>query len=430
MSGRRTDRTRQSGYFSPTAEEHNYLAFGGRVGLLRLLLRVAIAFALLFAVDAAVAKMLVPKSEYLHAYRLPRQLPTASIADYADAIDRSAVVGAGGPIVTFLGASPTYGYRIKDAANTYPYAFEASATASGWPSRAFNVASDGQFLADEYVIGKRLADDSDVVFVQLTYHTFNPSARSGAVIRYPELPKVLGVGLAAPAAEMLGVKSTPTANVTSRADAFVGKYWLLWRERDLLDKRFFGGKPQTMIAGTATASKTTSLSGEAGVPDDGFASFDSLEPGQQMIVISRYAENSRFDISPQDSEVRFLSLLADQLKAKGKKAVFFVAPLNRELIEEYELIDPKQYAANIGVLRGVVAARGFPFLDYNTGPDVLPTSLFADISHTTDEGGRRVGGLLWRDSCAYLRGSDVRTSSSARASAGATPGVGTGVKQP
>ena len=41
----------------------------------------------------------------------------------------------------------------------------------------------------------------------------------------------------------------------------------------------------------------------------------------------------------------------------GKKAVFFMTPLNRSLVEEYDLIDPEQYAANVGVLRGVVEAR-------------------------------------------------------------------------
>ena len=86
MSGETRDRTRPSGYFSPAAEEHNYLAFGGRVGLPRLLLRVAIALVLLFGVDVAISRTLVPRSQYLHAYRLPRQLPTASLADYVSAL--------------------------------------------------------------------------------------------------------------------------------------------------------------------------------------------------------------------------------------------------------------------------------------------------------------------------------------------------------
>lgn len=425
MSGSDSQKSGASGYFSPKAEEANYFAFGGRVGLPRLLLRIAIAVALLFAVDAAVAKTMAPKSTYLRAYRLPRELPTASLADYVDAIDQTALTRGGTPVVTFLGASPTYGYRIKDSANTYPYAFQSSAAASGWPSNTFNLATNGQFVADEYVLGTRLADDSDVVFVQLTYHTFNPSARSGAVIRYRELPQLLSVPLTEPAAGMLGVKPSAAPKATSAADALVGRYWLLWRERDALDKRFFGGKPQTVLdRATAPAraggSVVTSLPGEDAPVDDGFASFDALEPGQQMIAIERYAENSRFVINPADTDVRFLGLLADELKAKGKRAVFFMAPMNRQLVDEYQLIDPAQYAANVAVLKAEVAKDGFPFLDYNTGPDVLPRGLFADISHTTDEGGKRVGGLLWRDTREYVtRGGAAGAGASALASGGA-----------
>ena len=399
IDGRRPGHPR--GFFAPKAEEHNYLAFGGRVGLPRLVLRIVIAVALLAAVDVAVGRTLAPDSVYLHAYRLPRKLPTASLPDYVASIDASARTRQGGPIVVFLGASPTYGHRTKDAANTYPYAFQASADASGWPSRTFNLASNGQFLADEYVIGKRLADDADVVFVQLTYHTFNPKARAGVAIRYPELPKLLGVRLNTPEATLLGVKPSATDAAVSRADAAVGRYWLLWRERDALNQRLFGGKPQSLLTRSA-ASPASRLSPVAEPADDGFTSFESLDPGRQMIVISRYAENASFEIEPIGSEVRFLRALAGELAAKHKKAVFFVAPLNRQLIEEYELIDPEQYASNVAVLRGVAERDGFPFLDYNVGPDVLGSELFADISHTTDEGGKRVGALLWRDSAAYL----------------------------
>ena len=43
--------------------------------------------------------------------------------------------------------------------------------------------------------------------------------------------------------------------------------------------------------------------------------------------------------------MRFLRLLADELKAKHKKAVFFVAPLNRQLIEELNLASELQILA-------------------------------------------------------------------------------------
>lgn len=396
-------RGRPRGFFAPQAEEHAYFAFGGHVSLPRLAFRIVAALALLAAVDVAVGRTLAPASVYLHAYRLPSKLPSASLPGYIESIDASARSRQGGPIVIFLGASPTYGHRTKDAANTYPYAFQASAEASGWPSRTFNLASNGQFAADEYVIGTRLVDDADVVFVQLTYHTFNPKARSGAAIRYRELPRLLGVRLGAPEAALLGVTPSPGDDAVSRADAAVGRHWLLWRERDALDRRLFGGKPQTLLARTAP-SQLTRLSPEAASPDDGFASFESLDPGRQMIVISRYAENASFVIDRSDPEVQFLRALADELAAERKKAVFFVAPLNRQLLEDYELIDLEQYATNVAVLRSTIERDGFPLVDYNIGPDVIESRFFADISHTTDEGGRRVGALLWRDSRAYLEG--------------------------
>ncbi len=79
-----------------------------------------------------------------------------------------------------------------------------------------------------------------------------------------------------------------------------------------------------------------------------------------MIVVSRFAETASFNLSPEDSEVRFLTLLAQDLAARGKKAVFFIGPLNRQLIADYELIDPTQYAANVAILRAPIEARGIP----------------------------------------------------------------------
>jgi len=119
-------------------------------------------------------------------------------------------------------------------------------------------------------------------------------------------------------------------------------------------------------------------------------------------VLTRYAEDSSFRIDPNDTDVRFLRLTTEMLRARGKKAVFFMAPLNRQTIEDYELIDPAQYTSNTAILRGVVEGAGFPFIDYNTGPTTLPASDFADISHTTDAGGRAVGALLYRDTWRYL----------------------------
>jgi hypothetical protein len=391
-------------FFSPDGVEHRYLDFGGRVTWPRLLLRLALAIALLVAIDAVVAKTLTPRAAYEHDYRLPLTLPTSQLADFAESIHDAAITRHGGPIVAFVGASPTWGFRIKDPANTFPAAFSAAGRAAGWPNRTYNLASDGQFLGDEYLIAKGVSPDADVVFVQLTYHTFNPKAREGRAVRYGEIPQLLGLDITPAEAALLGVKASASGHARSRADEFMSRYWLLWRERDNIDRRLFGGKPQNLLAQRpAETSALTSLPA-GGAGDAQSIAFDKLAPTQRMAAITRYSETSSFVIAPNDTDVHFLALLAEMLHARGKKAVFFLAPLNRSAVEGWGLIDPAQYAANVAVLRSTVASSGagFPFLDYNTGPTRLPPADFADISHTTDAGGKAFGELLYRDTWRYL----------------------------
>jgi hypothetical protein len=386
----------QRGFFAPERSEGAYLSFAGRITWRRLLTRLVLCALLLAALDLVVASGSTPRSSYQRDYRLPRSMPTADIADYADAIDAEARARAGGPVVLFLGASPTWGHRTKDPANTFPYALRSAASSAGVELRAFNLASNGQFVGDYLVIARRLAPDADAVYIQLTYHTFNPVARDSAAIRYPELPKILGVGLSTDESRLLGLSGSDTG-VLAAGESFLGRYWRLWRERDAIDRRLFGGRPRSALERAAAGAAGEVVTGDDDATDDGFAAFEALEPDKQTLVVAAYAEDSSFEVDPSDSEVRALDRLAELLEEEGIPAVFFMAPLNRELVDSYGLIDPALYAANVEVLRGVVEARGATFIDYNSGPVRLASGLFADISHTTDAGGSAFGDLLWNE---------------------------------
>lgn len=384
-------------------------------GLRRLLVRVAACIVALIVLDHAIAPLFAPPSAYLHAYRLPRVAPTAALADYANAIDLTARVPGHAPIAVFLGASPTYGHRIENAAHTFPYAYASAASSAGVAVTSFNVAANGMFVGDFYILAKRLIPSSDIVFVQLTYHTFSPAARGGKDVRYPELPQVLGVPLTSADAPLLGLNTAidgaserpaPTA-----VDGVLNRWWTLWRERDIIDRRVFGGSPRDALAqlvsrmtrpATSTVAATTTILPDDSA-DDGFAAFDSLGPGEQMVVLARYAEESSFTIAATDPEVRILDRLASEIAAAHKKAVFFVGPLNESVIAAYGLIDAAQYRRNVALLRQTVTRHGFTLIDHNTDSLALPRADFADISHTTDAGGTAFGAILYRDTAAYLR---------------------------
>jgi len=392
------------GYFAPQFREKSRLELGGRVTWLRLLLRLAVAMMVLVGVDGLVAETLVPDTVYEDAYRLPQALPTASLAGFRHSIHAASLSPDNHPLVVFLGASPTWGHRIEDKRNTFPAAFEAAARRGEWPNKTYNLACNGQFVSDQYFIAKSVAPDADVVFVQLTYHTFNAGAREGLTIRYPEIPRLLEAGVSDTEAALLGIEPFSAKGASSRASAFLAEHWLLWRERDALNRRLFGGKPQALFAPDARSQDTslTTLPDDAG--QDDFVAFDELDPERQFVAVSRYAQNSSFAIESGDSEMIFLQRLVDLLESQDKKAVFFMAPLNRSLIEEFELIDPDQYASNTGKIRSVIEGTGYPFIDFNTGPPRLEADRFADISHTTDQGGREVGSLLFDETREYLEG--------------------------
>lgn len=400
------------GFFAPDRDKDHRPRFGGRVAPARLVLRLAVCVAALAALDLAIAPSFDPPATYMTAYRLPRTAPTASIADYANAIDLAARSAQRRPIAVFLGASPTYGQRISSARDTFPAAFAAASEASGTPFQAFNLATNGQLVGDYLVLARRFSRDADVMFVQLTYHTFSP-AQGRLRIRYPELPGVLGVPLSDAEGALLGLPARTGGSgmpgVASSIDGPLGRWWTLWRERDVIDRRLFGGSPrQTLQAMLAprTAATSTAEATFTVLPDDaaneGSASFDSLDPGARIVAIARYAEDSSFTISASDDQVRLLDELARTLASEGKRAVFFVSPMNRDVIDSYGLIDPAQYAGNVGILRAVVTSHGLRFIDLNTEGEHMPEADFADISHTNDVGGALVGRLLWDLTASYI----------------------------
>ncbi len=392
------------GFFAPQRFEGRYLGFGGRVTRRRLLVRLAVFLLALAALDHAIAPLQTPGAVFRTHYRLPRTMPTSDLADYADAIDASARDSGGSsaaPVVIFLGASPTWGHRISDPGNAFPYAFALAAASSGVGVRAFDLASNGQFVGDYYVIARRLLGDADAVYVQMTYQTFNPAARGSAAMRYPELARLLGVRLSAEEARILRLPASASSPL-ALADSMLGRHWSLWRERDALDRRLFGARPRTAVERAALRASGDDVTFDDEVTDDGFGAFDTLEPEQQLVVVAAYAQDSSFQLRASDGEVERLRRLAKLLADAGVPAVFYMAPLNRGLIDENRLIDPAQYARNVAVLRAAVESNGLSFRDYNSGPLRIPRTQFADVSHTTDAGGRAFGAMLWEDTSATV----------------------------
>ncbi|HSK48010.1 MAG TPA: hypothetical protein VLA05_08420, partial [Coriobacteriia bacterium] len=118
------------------------------------------------------------------------------------------------------------------------------------------------------------------------------------------------------------------------------------------------------------------------------------EPDAQMLVIDEFASAGDYRLDPRDSEVRVIERLASDLQQDGKRAVFYLSPLNVEALRSFDLYDEKRYRQNVDPLRRIVEARGHRFIDLND-ESAIPSAAFADVNHTTEAGSRLVAERLW-----------------------------------
>lgn len=364
----------------------------------RLVVRLCAMVVTLIAIDLLLSAYLGPEHHYDADWRLPREQSMSALPGYVEHIE-SLPRDSRRPKVLFLGASPTWGEMNSDRHHTYPAGFERVAHNAGTDARVFNLGANGELVADQYFIASRLASHSNLLAVQLTYHTFNPRARTSGKQRFPELPRILGEAVGPEVANTLAISRTRPLNLSGSFDHLIGEHWLLYGEREELTMWIFGRPVRNELFArwqkathTAPARAPQVARLRKNVP------FDELDPSRQTAIVERYADVADFRIKPGNSELRMLELLCERLEHKGVHAAFFISPLDLAALRDFEVFDRQQYDANVALIRAVVEKHGLTMIDWNQPQHELPRTSFADLTHTTDAGSallaRRLYGAL------------------------------------
>jgi hypothetical protein len=271
--------------------------------------------------------------------------------------------------------------------------------------KVYNLASNGQLISDQYYIAKSLIDDVDAFVIQLNYHTFNESDDKRPAIRYPDLPKRLGIDISESEAALLGDRTTGASSnsVSDKVNASLSRVLssasFTFANRDFITAQLFGGPPEQLLENyfgrsisnpdkTGANPKSGDLFGESNKP------FSELKPVQQMLIIKTVSDLYDFKIDTADREVVFLRKLIDLLAKHKKKAVFFITPLNVEALDQFGIFNWDAYDSNSRSLQAIVERKKLKFIDANAGTDILPAYDFFDISHTLDKGGIEFGKQL------------------------------------
>lgn len=302
------------------------------------------------------------------------------------------------PRIAFLGSSPSYGVTINDPANTYPATFHAALKKIRPEASVHNLAAKGFLAADLNYILRATLSDSDAYVIQLNYHTFSPKLLAGNPIRHPDLPERLGVGVTSEEARLIGTRPTPVLNWNAQIREQLRKHWWFYRERERLALQVLGQTPERWFYDRFFPQAQAEDNAEES-PDA--KPFYELKNARQIYIVKRYAENATYELTDDNIEWRYVRQMLKQLKANNKPAVFFIAPINADALRFYKVMDWKQYERNVAKIRQSIEAEGFAFVDINI-KQALPEDLFADISHTLDDGGKSFGPLLFSLSRPYL----------------------------
>jgi len=353
-------------------------------------------FVALVLIDVGVADYLRPGQSYDSDWRLPRTQSMSALPGFVNHIEGQSR-DPRRPRVLFLGASPTWGEMNSNRHHTYPAAFSSAARAAGTDARVFNLGADGALVADEYFIADRLAPSSDLLGIQLTYHTFNPKARGDGPTRFSELPRILGDPVGAQVGKALGIDRTPPFNLSGDVNRILDRQWLLFREHDELATKLFGRPLRDelyarwrSLVGDVPKSLPLAPALAKNVP------FDQLDPARQTEIVERYAEFANYRLRKSDSELRMLDLLCAMLERRHVNAVLFMSPLNTGALESFGVFDRHLYSTNVAIIRDVVERHGLTFIDWNQPGKALPQALFADATHTTDRGSAVFARRLYR----------------------------------
>lgn len=166
----------------------------------------------------------------------------------------------------------------------------------------------------------------------------------------------------------------PSDVVEDRLSDSAWNTWGLYRWRDFLQARYFGGPPAEAVR-TGRVAATKRL--RKNTPADG------LDPEFILLIKAR----QRFDsihLRPDNPQRQALERLLDDLDQRDQKVVVFYARENPEVLED--LIDLDRYARLTTELRDVIEKHRSTNIAYLPGIETMPAERYLDHVHIDYQG--------------------------------------------
>lgn len=301
------------------------------------------------------------------------------------------------PTIGMFGASTVYGTTVSKGENTSAGVFQ-----SHLPEyQLLNLGLTGARFTETYAVLASVVDKMDYVVYEINYGIVSASDNEEEVIVYPSLYQKMGQYI--PLEWLDPFPEKDGSVIPSKAHQWVVRNvlnrWSLYHDRDVLVYERY--KTRT---GKEKLRREYQgwLDERLGTKEPGYSiltPFEKLSDKVQAKIVAHYRDLYSWK-QPFDPDHSFGMTMIDQtlklLQANGKKAVFYSAPLDLELIERESLIDWDRYREVMSSYKAMIESYGYTWIDFNLdGQPLIDHAYYHDPSHMVDEGNRQFGEILY-----------------------------------
>ncbi|REK55372.1 MAG: hypothetical protein C6W55_09915 [Thermobacillus sp.] len=298
------------------------------------------------------------------------------------------------PTVAFFGTSTVYGTTVIKGVNTTAGVLQAHRP----DVRVLNLGLSGARFTETYAIVSSMIDQFDVAIYEINYGMTVVMENEEEPVVYPALIGKLG-GIPRDWVSRFPHKhadALPSGVHRWVADHALNR-WTLYRDRDALSYALWKTRTPKEKIRRELSKRDEVRTGNKRPADPLYKPYDQMTDDSKRRIDEGFRNLYTWK-RPFDEESSFglfmIGKTLDLLRAHGKKAVFYTAPLDRQLIDNRKLIRWEEYRRVMNAYRELVESYGYPFIEFNSGGNIVPHRYYRDPTHLTDEGNRLFGETL------------------------------------
>lgn len=301
------------------------------------------------------------------------------------------------PVIGMFGSSTVFGTTVKEGWNTPAGILQVHLK----DKRILNLGLSGGRLPETYAILASIIDKVDYVLYEINYGILAVTDNDPGVSIYPTLMSKLNQNIpkkwleAFPKKDKESVPSYVHDSVTTG----ILNNWTLYHDRDVISYHFLKTRTSTEKLRREINRIRDEKKGIQATYTPMFRSYDKLKEHQQEAIVKHFTSLYQWE-QPFDKNHSFglfmMEKTLDLLDEHEKKAVFYTAPLDKQMIAEHSMLQRNDYYTVMGAYQELIESRNYPFIEFNTGEtNLIPHEYYHDASHLIDDGSTIFGEILY-----------------------------------